>query len=319
MPYQLCKAVTKRFRTLEVFGCSADFATMDNTCSCLQGAYTPAGCCCNWTVPTGVTQIQVELWGAGGGGGAGSANECCGTHPGGGGGGYAKYTLSVTPGTAYTICAGAGGRGGAGNDSGSNYCCCGTGGNCSYFATNAVGAILADSVGGCAGLSQCYEFCGCVYFACNQPVCDGCTLSCGGVFNGSPDMRVGATHAYSWGCDANCSQQMNWGGGSGMGASQANWNYLPACYAYYIWNTGCTNSQGIAGHGLCGGCCMLNNPGSAWYNCATSCNWNYCGRAMPATNGNFPGGGAPAGVKTACCLFGSSGGHGSPGYVRITF
>ena len=39
--YTLCKAVTKRFRTLEVYGCSATRDAMENFCACNQGNYNP--------------------------------------------------------------------------------------------------------------------------------------------------------------------------------------------------------------------------------------------------------------------------------------
>ncbi|MBK7222325.1 MAG: hypothetical protein IPH94_13660 [Saprospiraceae bacterium] len=48
----------------------------------------------SWTVPTGVTEIMVEMWGAGGGG---SSNY------GGGGGGYMKIKRLVTPGEVITF------------------------------------------------------------------------------------------------------------------------------------------------------------------------------------------------------------------------
>src|SRR6185437_7983129 len=57
-----------------------------------------------FTVPSGVTSIQVEAWGAGGGGAS----------AGGGGGGYASSVFSATGGNQYTVKVGAGGS--AGND-----------------------------------------------------------------------------------------------------------------------------------------------------------------------------------------------------------
>src|SRR5262245_57417121 len=65
-----------------------------------------------WTVPAGVTQIQVKLWGAGGAG-----NNYLGTpaeKQNGGGGGFAGATLNVTPGEKLTIMVGRGGLPGAG-------------------------------------------------------------------------------------------------------------------------------------------------------------------------------------------------------------
>ena len=56
-------------------------------------------------VPSGVTEITVELWGGGGSGGSGCANARGGN---GGGGGYVKATLSVTPGETLIVRVGGG-------------------------------------------------------------------------------------------------------------------------------------------------------------------------------------------------------------------
>jgi hypothetical protein len=55
-----------------------------------------------WTVPAGVTEIMVELWGAGGGGHNGG---------GGGSGGYVKTIFEVIPGDVLTVVTGSGGQG----------------------------------------------------------------------------------------------------------------------------------------------------------------------------------------------------------------
>ena len=82
-----------------------------------------------WTCPTGVTSAQVELWGGGGGGG-----KEYGLYGGGGGGGgaYARKTITVSPGTGYTVVVGAGGLGGYGDYRGN--------GAASTFATTLVAA-----------------------------------------------------------------------------------------------------------------------------------------------------------------------------------
>lgn len=63
--------------------------------------YTATG---SWTAPTGVTSVIVECLGGGQGGAAGSATT---GGKGGDGGGYARSTLTVAPGTAYTVTVGA--------------------------------------------------------------------------------------------------------------------------------------------------------------------------------------------------------------------
>ena len=67
--------------------------------------YCTPGCCCYWTVPTGVEKVTFELWGAGGNGsGACSCNRC--QHfRGAAGGAYSMKTISTTGGCGYTVCA----------------------------------------------------------------------------------------------------------------------------------------------------------------------------------------------------------------------
>lgn len=62
----------------------------------------------NWTCPTGITSITVELWGAGGAGGSVNlpGNQAA---SGGGGGEYTKKTLTVIPGNVYPVTVGVGG------------------------------------------------------------------------------------------------------------------------------------------------------------------------------------------------------------------
>ena len=64
----------------------------------------------SFTVPVGVTRIQVELYGAGGGGGV-SATEGVGGQ-GGGGGAYLRTVLTVNPGDVLDVNVGTGGEGG---------------------------------------------------------------------------------------------------------------------------------------------------------------------------------------------------------------
>ena len=90
----------------------------------------------NWTVPTGVTSVLIQIWGAGGGGGPGDQgpSEAGG---GGGGGGYCERTETVTPGNNVAYSVGSGGAGRAA-DSGING---GNGGasTCSTFSMTANG------------------------------------------------------------------------------------------------------------------------------------------------------------------------------------
>jgi hypothetical protein len=62
-----------------------------------------------FTVPSGVTQINVECWGAGGAGGRATSTASNGTRAGGGGGAYARSVLNVGPGDQISYTIGAGG------------------------------------------------------------------------------------------------------------------------------------------------------------------------------------------------------------------
>lgn len=71
--------------------------------------YDGIECSGTWTVPAGVGNIFVQIWG----GGAGGAMNCTWrVGAPGGGGGYSHRSIAVTPGQVYCFCAGGGGRGG---------------------------------------------------------------------------------------------------------------------------------------------------------------------------------------------------------------
>jgi hypothetical protein len=69
------------------------------------------------TVPAGVSQFKVRLFGGGGGGGASGSS---GPGGGGGGGGYVEGWASVTAGATYSGVVGGGGSGGSGGGNGGN-------------------------------------------------------------------------------------------------------------------------------------------------------------------------------------------------------
>jgi hypothetical protein len=97
-----------------------------------------------FTVPAGITRIQVEAWGGGGGGG-GSYSGASGSFAGGGGGsgGYGIQFYNVTPGGSFTVTLGSGGGGGnGGNDSTS--ATAGSAGGSSSFG----GTLIVNGGGG---------------------------------------------------------------------------------------------------------------------------------------------------------------------------
>ena len=63
------------------------------------------GCCCLWTVPSGVKRVTFELWGAGGNGHGACSCSRCHHYQGSGGGFYNSKTISVSPGWTYSVCA----------------------------------------------------------------------------------------------------------------------------------------------------------------------------------------------------------------------
>ena len=64
------------------------------------------GCCCNWTVPSGVTKLWIQLWGSGGNGtGACSCNRCH-HYSAAGGGYYNSQIVQTNAGCTYSVCAG---------------------------------------------------------------------------------------------------------------------------------------------------------------------------------------------------------------------
>jgi hypothetical protein len=96
----------------------------------------------NFTVPDGVTSINVKMWGGGGGAGAGGSAATGGN---GGGSGYVAETISVTPGETLTVYVGGGGAAGTRNTAG------GGGGGGGYSSLYRGSTLLALAAGGGGG------------------------------------------------------------------------------------------------------------------------------------------------------------------------
>lgn len=126
-----------------------------------NGSPSNGGRCCLWTVPGGATWAKFEVWG---GGGSGGGACCCQQAQGGGGAGsYARKTIRVVPGQAYTICAG-----------GSSCCwggCCGMTGYPSYACNpSATYPLCLCASGGWGGYTQCFaSWPGC--YSCISCIC----------------------------------------------------------------------------------------------------------------------------------------------------
>lgn len=102
----------------------------------------------NFTVPAGVTCIQVEAWGGGGGGSTITNNNRRGG--GGGGGAYARSAISVNPGNTYTVTVGSGGTAstGGGNSSfGSLVIAAGGSGGTNNNTAGGAGGTIGASTG----------------------------------------------------------------------------------------------------------------------------------------------------------------------------
>ena len=104
--------------------------------------------CANWSVPTGVNWVRVQIWGGGGGGTGGSAGSGAGA--GGGGGGYYETTCPVTPGALVPVAVGMGGAGSGGYYTGAT-----TGGNSSLgtcvTVTGGEAGVVVSSARGWGG------------------------------------------------------------------------------------------------------------------------------------------------------------------------
>ena len=179
-----------------------------------NGTY-PSGSLQTWSVPTGVTQIYVKIWGAGGGGESSAP---------GGGGGYVSGVLPVTAGTTIYILVGQGGGtgrstsyGGGGAGTGSGYGSSGGGRSAIQYPS---GTDLVTAGGGGGGAKDCYCYGGGgggglvgAQNSCGHTPGAGGTQSAGGSFNGSTGNGGSAATQYTGG-NANTNV---WGGGGGGG------------------------------------------------------------------------------------------------------
>ena len=217
-----------------------------------------------YTVPPGVSQILIEIWGGGGGGAATPICSCGSSRAtGGGGGGYSRILLPVSPGSTYTVCAGAGGLGGlagctAGTGTTANRCCCGLKGSTSYVTGPGLCNFCAE--GGYGGESRCVAV-----------ICQSLQTPNGGWSYGGNLNARGYDGGWAAGCLAtDYCEGFNYGGGSPFGGRNM---YM----SFDIQSVYCDpNSTGKDG-GICG--FTGNFPGGggtgSWLSCC--CNVCACG------------------------------------------
>ena len=103
------------------------------------------GCCCLWTVPTGVTKLFFEVWGSGGSGHGACSCDRCHHYKGAGGGQYNSKMIATTAGCQYTVCS-------AGNGNCCRFECIGCQGCASYVTGYNLTSFCA--IGGTAGCAN---------------------------------------------------------------------------------------------------------------------------------------------------------------------
>ncbi|MFT6746226.1 MAG: hypothetical protein ACJAZ2_000564 [Glaciecola sp.] len=151
----------------------------------------------NWTVPAGVVQVTVQVWGSGGGAGGGASADDGDGGGGGGGGGYSTtVNIVVVPGASHAFVVGLGGPGGPANNGGT----AGLTSSLLGVSAGGGGGGVAGSVGGRAGgIAGTGDFAG----------------GAGG--NGSNNKHGGG--GGEGGCFASAGATGNTGGGDGAGGS----------------------------------------------------------------------------------------------------
>ena len=243
----------------------------------------------SWTVPAGVTSIEIECWGGGGAGGGVNvtANIDQGAAGGGGKGGmYTLTTLAVTPGSTLTISVGAGGTGttGAGNSGGASWVSTTANqpwtGNTGAWASggNGGGGATTNIGSGATGYSSPGTGSGIIW--------DG--------GSGAPGRRLAGGN------------QAGGGGGGGAGTTNSGSDAI----ASPISGSGSPTSQSSGGTG---GASFGGNGGNGAFGSSTGAN--------SGANGNTIGGagGGARGKNNSGAAKSASGGAGARGEVRITY
>lgn len=205
------------------------------------------GTSCTWTVPTGVTSIVIEMWGAGGGGGGMGHCCCCSNGLPGSGGAYLSATIPVTGGSVYTICGGTGGNYGCGGSTGPSA------GNPSYVTGPGLSTFCAG--GGQNGWNSCNETRAC--FSWNNCNATGIPVNSGNTTVGNVVGACGeGSHRFgrSQGCRHDAiSGSAPFGGGAGV------WTTYDHCCPYNPYLAPAGQFPGGGGGGAradccCGGC-----------------------------------------------------------------
>lgn len=262
----------------------------------------------SWTVPSCVTSVTVEVWGAGGGGGGvasrvnsgSTGSEACSAGGGGGGGGYAIRNYSVTPGEVYAIKVGLGGTGGVGNSASSAAGNAQAGGYSSFAGPATAGPGALTGLGGAGGGGA---------MILNNAT--GSHLGTNGV-GGAGANGTNGTVTFTGGAgatgkhDGSCNDQSGGGGGgAGSGTNGGNATVL-ACWGSQTGGAGGAASGGTGGSGRQGSLCTSN-----------------CRDQLNGNNGTTIGAGGGGALihdhdwNNVWVL--ANGGNGARGEVRLTF
>lgn len=212
------------------------------------------GCCCLWTVPTGVRQATFEMWGAGGNGaGACSCNRCQHTQP-PGGGAYTSKHVVVTPGCTYRICAGGVYRCWSRECNGCNGCS-------SYVCGQGINACACGGMSGLTNSSwtdQCHS----TMPYCVRPGCVGTTtngdfasFTHGGNFQGQSAYMYPGGVCHCWKHNGHST------GSFGMDAGLQEQNSNVCWIRCGCWNVPFTAGGQSANSNYCGRCCGQGGTG----------------------------------------------------------
>jgi hypothetical protein len=250
---------------------------------------------CNWTVPVGVTAVDLLVVGGGGGGGSRAAG-------GGGGGGFAETTnFAVTLGDIHTVTVGAGGAGAA-NSSAAN----GSAGSASSILRSATGLTANGGAGGLDHLNP----------GLGRGGASGSATGTGAISSNAGGSQL-----------TNTSCAGNWCGGGGGGAGSVGGNASPTAGAGIGGSGRASSITGItyAGGGGGGSGSNSNTPtpggaGGAGGGGAGATSTQYSCTPGNGTNGsaNLGGGGGAAGY---CITPGTqgAGGAGGSGIVVVRY
>ncbi|MBN2042783.1 MAG: hypothetical protein JW754_03175, partial [Candidatus Aenigmarchaeota archaeon] len=244
----------------------------------------------SFSVPEGVTDILVKMWGAGGGSG-GSDNDQSGPTSGdGGGGGFVTGNVSVTPGETLNLTVGAGGGGGSGaQESGEG------GGGGGYSIMNRSNNIVMIAAGGGGGGGTSHDA---AYDHGGEGGAGGGTT---GETGGRGDANGGADQG-GYGGEGG-SQSSGGSGGSGdTGGDGESGSSLQGGDGASL--TDCSTGTGGAGNS--------GSPGGGEGGSFTS-GTNNCGQGGGGGGGYYGGGGGEAGPDE-----GGGGGGGGSGFFNNT-